>query len=168
MPVVNEVLQGLTWEPAAGTLDFRGIRYMLVRPETVVVFQRAVAERLGAQAGTLMCAGGKAGGGATAHRLLREGAAPGEVAAVMCRMGTQLGWGAFRILELDPAAGRLEVAVANSAYAWAHGPSPVPVCHFILGVFAGVAEIALGRPVSAAEVECMACGAPACRFRFQV
>ncbi len=162
----NEVLQGLAWDPAAGTLTFRGIRYMLVRPETVVVFQQAVEAELGPAAGALMFAGGKAGGGATARMLHHQSGLPAPaVAEAMCRMGTQLGWGAFRVLEAGAAG--LTVAVGNSAYARAYGAAAAPVCHFIRGVFAGVAEIVLGSPVADAEATCTACGGAVCRFVYR-
>ncbi len=167
--VSNDVLQGLTWDQAAGALDYKGIRYMLVRPETVVVFQKAVEERLGREAGAMMFAGGKAGGGASAQKLHQSFGLPAhEVAAAMCRMGTQLGWGSFRVVTLDQAAGVMEIEVDNSAYAWAYGPSAEPACHFIEGVFAGVAEIALGRPARSKQTKCAACGDKVCRFLYNI
>lgn len=164
----NEVLQGIHWDREGGALHFKGIRYMLVRPDTITTFQQAVESHLGEATGSLMFTGGKAGGSATARKLHHEFGRPaGEIAHAMCTMGGQLGWGALRVAELSLDAGRLVIEVANSAFAAAYGPSSQPVCHFICGVFAGVAEIVLGGEVEPLETECLACGGRLCRFIYQ-
>lgn len=165
----NEVLRALRWTP--GRLEFRGIRYMLVRPDTVVSFQRAVEERLGPEAAAeTMFLGGYTGGGNSARHLSRElGLGPRETAEYMARMGGQLGWGEFRItaLQAEEREQLLEVELLDSAFAGAYGQAGHPVCHFPRGVFAGVAEVLFGRPVAADEVTCAAAGAESCCFRFR-
>lgn len=165
----NEIVRQLASAP--GRLEFRGIRYMLVRPDTITTFQQAVERRMGPEAAAeAMFLGGYTGGGNSARRLGREmGLGARETAEFMARMGGQLGWGDLRVstLVMEGDGRLLEIEAADSAFAGAYGPSERPVCHFTRGVFAGVAEVLFGEPVRAEESACAAAGAACCRFRFQ-
>ena len=50
-------------DDGAGGLSYRGSRYLLVRPETLVALQKAVEAALGERAAACLVAGGRAGGG---------------------------------------------------------------------------------------------------------
>jgi predicted hydrocarbon binding protein len=167
-PPANAILAALQWDPAAGSLAYNGVRYLLVRPETVIEFQRAVEAHAGAEAaGELLYAGGFAGGQLSGRRYREEfKLSEAEAVTFMCRMGGEIGWGAFELLRLDLPAGRLEVAVRASPFAQAYARSPDgrPVCHLIRGVLGGLLSGLLARPVRARETGCAAAGAPACRF----
>ena len=52
-----------------GGLTYRGSRYLLVRPETLVALQKAVEAALGERAPACLVAGGRSGGGAALQTL---------------------------------------------------------------------------------------------------
>ena len=61
--LTNSVLAELEWEPGTGALTFKEVRYLLIRPETLAQFQRAVEAEVGAdRAAELLYSGGFAGG----------------------------------------------------------------------------------------------------------
>ena len=142
-----------------GGLTYRGSRYLLVRPETLVALQKAVEAALGERAAACLAAGGGAGG-VTALQAL-EGTAE-EIVARLLAMGGEIGWGAFALERLG--SDELVVSVRNSPFARAYGAAVTPVCHLTRGVLERLAEVALGAPAVATETACAATGAPACRF----
>jgi predicted hydrocarbon binding protein len=148
----NQVLAEM--ESVEGKLLFRGTRYLLVRPETLVGFQQATGDP------EAVAAGGFEGGRRTAARLAEtlEGRA---VLEAMAAMGGDLGWGKFRVARFGPRD--FEVEVFSSPFAEAHGLSDRPVCHLIRGVLQGVGATLWGR-AAAEELACTSTGAPACRF----
>lgn len=165
----NEILQGLEWEPDGGRLTFNQVRYLLIRPETLVDFQKAAEAELGEQAGALIYAGGFTGGSLSSRRYKEVfGYSDEEIVGFMCRMGGQIGWGHFELVELDPAAGRLVVQVQDSPFAGAYGSAERGVCHFIRGVLAGLGAGIFNADVDAVESHCTARGDTSCLFTIQV
>ncbi|MEK7468663.1 MAG: V4R domain-containing protein [Planctomycetota bacterium] len=156
---MSAIPDGLAFEP--GRITLRGVRFLLVRPETLVGFQKAVEHEAGEIAKRSLMAGGIDGGGRSARRLRDGGLKGREVVEAMCRMGTEIGWGRFRIEGF--ADGGFEMAIESSPYAEAYGPSPHPVCHFLAGVAQGIGEAVYGA-AAAEEIACASAGAPACRF----
>lgn len=163
--VENAVLRELTWDAEAGRLLFKDACYLLIRPETLVAFQKAVEAEVGERAGELLARGGQTGG-ALSTRRYREafGLGTEETARFIVAMGREIGWGDFRLERLDLQARELVVTVGRSPFAEAYGPASRPVCHLIRGVVAGLAEGSFGVPARAREVECRATGAETCRF----
>ncbi len=155
---MNRVLAGLTGA-RAGRLDYRGSRYLLVRPETLAALQKAVEVALGARAAPCLVAGGRAG---DSSALAALGAPPAEAVARLLEMGGEIGWGAFALERLSPT--ELVVTVRDSPFAAAYGAAAAPVCHLTCGVLERLAELALGGPAAVAETACAAAGAPLCRF----
>ncbi len=155
---MNTVLAELT-DDGAGGLSYRGSRYLLVRPETLVALQKAVEAALGERGAASLVAGGRAGGGSALRAL--EGS-PEQVVARLLRMGGEIGWGEFALERLAP--GELVVTVENSPVAAAYGAAPGPVCHLTRGVLERLAELALAGPAVVTETACAATGAPRCRF----
>ena len=83
----------------------------------------------------------------------------------MFRMGGELGWGAFELLELETERrNRFKVAVSNSPFAGVYGPSTVPVCHLLRGAIAGIFSTLLQCKFSCEEVICLAQGKERCLF----
>ncbi len=161
----NRVLETLSWDADEGRLAFQGVRYLLIRPETLAAFQKGVEGALGEPAAEFLHAGGFAGGSASARRYQDAfGHSDEETARFLCRMGGQIGWGRFDLVEFDRAQSRMVVEVRSSPFAEAYGRSDAPVCHFIRGVLAGVAAGVLAPGLASRETECAACGAPRCRF----
>ncbi len=164
--MTNEILTGLEYSEQEGALSYKGVRYLLIRPETVMGVFRALAVELPKEAGEIFYMGGFAGGKLSAEKY-REvfGLSDREIVEFMMRMGGQLGWGRFELMSLDADKKNLQVAVHNSPYAQGHGPSELPVCHFIRGVLAGLAEGVFGGPVESRETSCLAVNPGPCRFQ---
>ena len=143
----------------------KDVRYLLIRPETLIDFQKALERLSPAQAGEILAAGGFSGGSKSARRY-REcfGLGPEATARFLCTMGGQIGWGRFELFRLDEKAGELEVEVTGSPFAEAYGQATAPVCHFIRGVLAGLAEVLFGPGCETSESACAAAGARVCRF----
>lgn len=164
----NEVLQELEWDADGGRLTFNQVRYLLIRPETLVDFQKAVEAELGERAGELIYAGGFTGGSLSSRRYRDVfGYSDDEIVDFMCRMGGQIGWGHFEIVELDSADGRLIVEVHASPFAEVYSSADQGVCHFIRGVLAGVGAGIFGAEVEAVETHCAAKGDSSCQFIIQ-
>lgn len=155
---MNTVLAELT-DDGRGALSYRGSRYLLVRPETLVALQKAVEAALGGRAASCLVDGGRAGGGSALRAL--EGS-PEQVVERLLKMGGEIGWGEFALERLAP--GELVVTVKNSPVAHAYGAAAGPVCHLTRGVLERLAALAFAGPAVVTETACAATGAPVCRF----
>ena len=159
------ILDQLAWDSDTGAITFNGVRYLLIRPETLANWQEAV-EQHDALAGEKAFSGGLAGGRLSGRGFAQQmGMTPPQMVDFMLEMGCQIGWGRFILEELSQD--RLVVKAYNSPFAVAHSPAEHGVCHLIRGVFAGVAEAILGSQVTAVEEECLAKGDKYCRFIFK-
>ncbi|MFH1862039.1 MAG: V4R domain-containing protein [bacterium] len=164
-----DVLSGLEWVQDAGALLYKGVRYLLIRPETIIEFQKAVEKDLGVEeVGQALYCGGHRGGSLSAtHFRTQLGFSAEEIVSFMAQMGGGLGWGHFAIITLDAKRGVLEIEVFHSVFAEAYQQAEVPVCHLIRGVFAGVWEGVMQRRVLGLETRCRAVDGPgACVFLF--
>jgi predicted hydrocarbon binding protein len=163
--MANSILDNLEYDEGEGKIAFRGVRYMLIRPDTVVEFQKAVEQVLGGQTAEMMMAGGYAGGSRSSQRYKEEfHYSDEEIVAFMCNMGREIGWGDFEVEEFEPESNRLVVLVRNSAFAEAYGPAHEGVCHMIRGVMAGLAAGVFGTEARSEETHCRAKGDALCRF----
>ena len=163
----NSVLTELAWDAASGALTFKEVRYMLIRPETLAQFQRAVEAEVGAaRAGELLYSGGFAGGQLSGRKYMETlGLSDREAVEFMCRMGGELGWGQLRLVRWDRDAQSLEVEVTSSPFAGAYaGESPSGVCHLLRGVFGGLGATVFGVPVESVELRCLAAGDSMCQI----
>jgi predicted hydrocarbon binding protein len=161
----NSILAELKFDAARGALLYKDVRYLLIRPETLIAFQKAAEEKLGAGADELLYAGGFAGGSLSAKRY-REvfGLSDEQSVEFMAQMGAQIGWGKITIAKFDAAARELVLTVESSPFAVAYGKSSRGVCHLVRGVFAGLASGIFARDVKSYEEECLAVGNPRCRL----
>ena len=160
----NEILDNLTYE--TGRLTFKDVRYMLIRPDTVVEFQKAVEAMVGPEkCAEAMMAGGYTGGSRSSKRYKEVfNYTAEEIVAFICKMGGEIGWGKFNVIKLDVPGKEFIVEVENSAFAAAYGEADRGVCHMIRGVLAGMATGIFGSDVASEETECVAQGDPVCRF----
>lgn len=161
---MNQILQGLRWEPDDGALYFGQSRYLLIRPETVMALQKDLVARFGAGALAAFLAGGKAGGRSAAQAFADQADSPAGVIGFLSRMGGQIGWGALKLTAMDAAAGSFTIEVGASPWAEAYGPADEPVCRFLQGVFHGAAEMLFAGTVVSAETHCAALGHDRCRI----
>jgi predicted hydrocarbon binding protein len=161
----NAILEHLDYVEEEGRLTFKGVRYLLIRPETLMAWYRVVRVALGDSADDLVYEGGFQGGRLSGERFRQVFGYTAEATVdFMAEMGGQIGWGRFEVVDCDPARRRLEVRVNGSPFPEAFGPADHPVCHLIRGVLGGLGEATFEGPVSAREIECRAMGDAACHF----
>lgn len=170
----NSILAELQWNGDTGALMFKDVRYLLIRPETLIQFQKAVEADLGVErAGELLYAGGFTGGQLSGQRYKEIfGFTEQQAVEFMCRMGGEIGWGRFEIGKLDIGDWKLAVNVHSSAFAAAYIQTPrsstqPPVCHLIRGVLGGLVAGLFGVDVVARETLCLARGDACCRFEIE-
>jgi predicted hydrocarbon binding protein len=160
----NSFLERLRYDEGQGALLFEQVRYLIIRPETLIGFQKAVEGAMGQMAEGLIFRGGLEGGERSARRLKEQlHLGPREVVQTMCSMGTEIGWGRFSLVEFDQSVPRMLIEVSSSPFAGAYGASSRPVCHFTRGVIAGIGKVIFGQ-MEVIEQRCLATGADSCRF----
>lgn len=153
----------LTWDPEVGEVRDGEVRYLLIRPDTLMgMFARLEP----AAAGAALEALGRSTaehGRHSASRYQAMGADDSErLIATIEATAPQLGWGRWRLAREQ---GGLTLEVANSPFAAGHGPSRKPVCAPIAGMLAAVAGLLSGVGMEVIESACAAQGAPRCLFR---
>jgi predicted hydrocarbon binding protein len=161
----NTILENLEYAEDDGRLTLKGVRYLLIRPETLMAWYRTARERLGEAADDLVYQGGFEGGRLSGERFRQVFGYTAEATVdFMAEMGGQIGWGRFEVLECNPGGRRLEVRVMGSPFPDAFGPADHPVCHLIRGVLGGLGEGTFEGPAAAREVACRAMGDATCHF----
>lgn len=171
----NRILAELSYRSEAGTLDYQGVRYLLIRPETLAALRQGAEEALGVnEAAAILYAAGFTGGRLSAQKYRQLFALSAEEAvATMCAMGGEIGWGRFRLVALDPAAPRLVVEVdgspfaepsANTAGQRGQGEGRPGACHLIRGVLGGLMSGLFDVGVDASETACRRYNSDCCRF----
>ncbi len=160
----NSILADLKFDSARGALLYNDVRYLLIRPETLIAFQKAAEEKLGAGADELLYAGGFTGGTLSAKKY-REvfGLTDAQAVEFMAKMGMEIGWGKFQISSFSVEKCELVLVIESSPFAAAYGESVRGVCHLVRGVFAGLASGIFARAVEAREEECLAMGHAHCK-----
>ena len=161
----NRILKGLQFNSEKGGLFYEGVRYLLIRPETLSTFQKAVEKEIGQKASQVLFQAGFQGG-ALSSKTYREtfGLSDEEIIHFMIEMGPQIGWGRFELEKFDPSEKILIVKVYHSAFADAYGLSTTSVCHFIRGVLGGMASVIFRREIVGKELTCLSKGDKYCRF----
>jgi len=165
----NKILKELKFNQSGGELSFKGVRYMLIRPETLIEFQKKVEELLGDKGKDLLYQSGFKGGSLSALKYRDVfHFSDEEIIDFMLEMGGEIGWGHFSLVEMDLRKKRMVIDVINSPFALAYGKSDGPVCHFTRGALGGKGEVVFRQPVTALEVQCQGKGDRNCRFIIQV
>ncbi len=162
------VLDGLEFDEASGDISFNQVRYMLIRPETLIAIQKAMEEAIGVEAGNILFQGGLAGGRLSGRRF-KEGfeQSDKDYLRFFAKMGTSIGWGRFRVLSYEPGSKEFIFSVNNSPFVASYGKSSTPVCHLLRGVLAGLGESMFGVIMEAKETSCAAMGRGECVFQVQ-
>ncbi|MBU0518110.1 XylR N-terminal domain-containing protein [bacterium] len=167
--MTNEILESMEFVPDGGALMYRGLRYMLIRPETFMWIQKSVISKVGEETASQIFydVGQKAGNMLVTYFCHEMEMDPVDTIRYLARLGAQLGWGRVEIESLDPLHGTLEIEVSHSVFAEEHSFSGEPVCHMIRGVFAGAWSRVLDYTVNGIEMRCRAVEGPGpCRFVF--
>jgi uncharacterized protein len=151
----------LRWDSERGAVFDGERRYLLMRPDVLMgalvrLDDAARSAWLAAVAESAREFGGRsvqvyAASAADAEALLADTAAA----------AADLGWGRWALAQLS---GKLTLDVSGSPFAEGQGSSSQTVCAPITGILAALAAQVLGGAVQARELECVACGAPLCRF----
>ncbi len=163
--MANQILKEIQFNPEKGGLFFKEIRYLLMRPETFVSFQKAIEKELGDKASQILYQSGFHGGSLSSKNYQESLKLSGrEIIHFMVEMGPQIGWGRFELERFDSRSKILIVRVYHSAFAEGYGPSSKAVCHMIRGVLGGMASVVFGKKIESKEVSCLAKGDKYCRF----
>jgi len=154
----------LDWRAEAGEIVDGEVRYILIRPDTLMGLFANLAQGPRADALAAFSRSTTEHGRKSAERYRALGAAAADqLIATIEATAPQLGWGLWRISR--EAYGNLALTVENSPFAAGYGRSQDPVCAPIAGMFAAVAVLVEGTPMTAAEHACAAAGAARCAFR---
>jgi predicted hydrocarbon binding protein len=161
----NSILDELAYDSASGALNFKDVRYMLIRPETVIGFQKAIEEKNRNLAQAAFFRGGFRGGylSAKEYRELHDFDET-QIINFMMKMGTEIGWGRFSLQKFDLKERHLSITVRHSPFAAAYGHSSSGVCHLIRGVLSGLASALFNKECIGSEVKCLAKGDEHCFF----
>jgi len=161
----NEILKQLNFVQEKGGLFYKEVRYLLIRPETLITFQKAVERELGGKANQILFESGFTGGALSSKRYQEVFSfSDEEIVRFMMNMGPQIGWGRFELEKFDPDQKKLIVKVFHSPFAEAYGTSSSGVCHFIRGVMAGLASTVFQKTVISKESSCLSKGDLFCQF----
>ncbi len=165
----NSIVKELRYDADEGALRYKGIRYLLIRPETLADLQKTMEQNPAGQERNALYEGGYTGGylSSTKYRDI-FGFTDHEILDFMARMGREIGWGRQEIEKYDADNGILEISVASSPFAEAYGESSIPVCHLICGIVAGMGSVLFGKRCRSVETACSAMGAEKCRFTLSV
>mgnify|MGYP001824579081 FL=1 len=161
----NSIIDQLVYDPASGVLTYRDIRYVVIRPETIVGFQKTIEKHSWKGAQDALFQGGYQGGYLSAKKFKElQNLSDSETINFMMTMGAEIGWGHFQLIDYDFENYKLQIKVENSAFAEAYGESTEGVCHLINGVLSGLATVLFGRNCMGSDIVCLAKGDQHCVF----
>ena len=161
----NSIIDQLVYDSSSGALTYRDVRYVVIRPETIVGFQKTIEKHNLNGARDALFQGGYQGGYLSATKFReQQNLSDTETIKFMMTMGAEIGWGHFQLLEYDLENRKLQIRVENSAFAQAYGDATEGVCHLISGVLSGLASVLFGRNCKGSEIECLAKGDRHCVF----
>jgi predicted hydrocarbon binding protein len=162
----NSILDELTYDHYSGALRFEDTRYLLIRPETVVGFQKVIEETDKQLVKEVFFRGGFKGGYLSAENYKEKFHFNNkQIIKFMMKMGTEIGWGHFTLQAFDSQRKRLRTIVHKSPFAEAYGESDDSVCHVIRGVLSGLASFLFNKKCTCAEIQCLAQGHEHCVFQ---
>jgi predicted hydrocarbon binding protein len=161
----NSILDELKYDAASGALTYREVRYLLIRPETIVGFQKTIEKHSRTGAQDALFQGGYRGGYLSAKKYKEmQNLSDSQTISFMMTMGAEIGWGNFKLIEYDFENRKLQIRVENSAFAETYGDATEGVCHLISGVISGLASVIFSINCTASETQCLAKGDECCEF----
>lgn len=147
----------------AGLIRDGGIRYVLMRPDVLMNVGRFLPEACRDDYLAALEQSFATHAEASFRQYRDAGAVDLDALLERSRVAAgALGWGRWTLL--PSAASARELVVADSPFAAASGPRPVPVCAPITGVLRAIATTAGLAGVDVRETCCAAQGAADCRF----
>lgn len=164
----NSIIDQLVYDSASGALSYRDVRYVFIRPETIIGFQKTVEKHSRKAARDALFQGGYQGGYLSAKKFKEmQNLSNTETIDFMMSMGAQIGWGHFDMIDYDFKNHKLQIRVKNSAFAEAYGDATEGVCHLINGVLSGLATVLFGQKCMGSETACLAKGDAHCIFHIR-
>lgn len=160
----NEVIANLEFDDETGVLSYHGIRYFLIRPETLGDLYTLLKQSMGKKGDNAFFQAGYTGVSRSLRAYEAQLGLKGEaLLSFLTKMGSHLGWGSMALLSLDLPGKRMRIEVKNSVFAQAGGGQEAQ-CHMLRGVLAAMGEAVFGSPASVREVACLAKGDASCHF----
>ncbi|MBU1626204.1 hypothetical protein KKB18_02450 [bacterium] len=161
----NNIIHNLEYSEDKGLLTFKGIRYLILRPETIMGMYERLREKYGSDVDLHFFQGGFEGGRLSSEKYRDNfGLNEKDLIDFMLKTGGEIGWGKFELAHFDKKKRILDIRVSNSAFVTKDKRTEFPVCHFTLGVMSGMASVLFGSEVSSEEVECVSKGDKSCYF----
>lgn len=147
-------------DESAGTIVDDDRRYLLMRPDVLMgMLHELPAELRGTVLAALATSARKNGGKSVAAYL--ESVGPERLQQSVIDGAAAFGWGHWRIAQRN---GCTELEVENSPFAAGYGPSALPVCAPVNGIFHSLAHALMGSAVQVTETRCAAQGNTHCHF----
>jgi len=161
----NRILDNLEYSDEDGIINFKGVRYLILRPDTIMRMYEKLRSRYGEDVDSYFFAGGFEGGRLSSEKY-RDNFGLDDMGLIdfMLTMGANIGWGKFDLVEYNPEEKVLVVKVSNSAFVVKDKPTNFSVCHFIRGVMSGMASVLFSGEVESSEDRCAAKGDDYCLF----
>jgi len=162
--MLKDVRETAAWKRNKGEFSVIEVPAVIVSIETFVNLQKDAEKILGSDgASVLLYETGKKAGLRWINRFSKEwGLKDKKFIEAVQNFYAELGWGKFSIEENN--IDELVIRVENSFIARGYGNSEVPVCHFLRGYNAGLAEVLKGKNIDAEEVRCVVKGDEFCEF----
>ncbi|MBU1696004.1 MAG: XylR N-terminal domain-containing protein, partial [Proteobacteria bacterium] len=161
----NSILNDLEYDKTSGALTYKGVRYLLIRPETIIAFQKEMEKSLGEKAKEGFYQGGFRGGYLSSKKYKEVFKfSDKQIIEFMMRMGTEIGWGCLTLTHFDVEKGIIRVSVENSPFVRSYEKSSKGTCDLIRGVVGGMASVIFNQDSTASEVECVSKGFDRCVF----
>lgn len=161
---MSDFLSRLDFNAAKGAIHDGARRYLMMRHDVLMGAIARLSPDMRAEMLSALAQSAMANGGESIAAYARESGID-RLIDVTCSGAAALGWGKWHIAQ---RAEQLQLTVQNSPFAQGHlantPTSDHAVCAPIKGIFESVASQVLGKTADVTEVECVACGAAACRF----
>ena len=161
----NSILNALKYDAVAGALNYKDVRYLLIRPETLTGLLKAIEKQNAMAARDAFFQGGFEGGYLSAKKYKEiQNFSNDETLQFMMKMGSEIGWGRFNLADYNFVQKKIRIRVENSPFAATYGDSGEGVCHLIRGVLCGMANFLFARNCNVSETKCLAKGDEHCEF----
>ncbi len=161
----NSILENLEYDKISGSLTYKGVRYLLIRPETIIEFQKKMEESLGEKAKEGFYQGGFQGGFLSSKKYKEIFKFSNkQIIEFMTGMGTEIGWGHFSLDHFNFERGIIRVCVKQSPFIRPYEKSSTGTCDLIRGVIGGMASVIFNQTCTAYEIECTSKSSDKCVF----
>lgn len=147
-------------DESAGMIVDDDRRYLLMRPDVLMGMLRELPAGLHGTVLSALAASARKNGGRSVAAYL-ESAGRECLQQSVIDGAAAFGWGRWRIAQRD---GCTELEVENSPFAAGYGPSALPVCAPVNGIFHSLACALTGDAVHVTETRCAAQGGTHCHF----